>query len=228
VNERTSRRGSAGRAHAWLLGAAAAALLVACSGEESSAHEIPDGEVVTAKDASFHDGSTTDRLGVQMPGAATAGAGAPGGMDMGAGTVPPANDPSQPAPLAWETPAGWTQVAPTMMRVANFQAGSPDVECYVTVLGGMAGGVLANVNRWRDQLGQPPIDASAVSALEQVTQLGEEAVLVEIDGGDQGMIATVGQHGAESVFVKMVGPKEQVFAQKAAFVALCKSLAYRE
>lgn len=69
---------------------------------------------------------------------------------------PPASDPSR----AWTVPAGWTEdPKPRQMRLATYIAPDPagPVEIAVTRFGGRVGGELANVNRWRGQLGLPPI-----------------------------------------------------------------------
>jgi hypothetical protein len=165
-----------------------------------------------------------------MPGAAPMGGAASttaGSGSMAGGEVAPAVDPSRPSPLAWTAPAGWTDVGATSMRLANFQAGDPSVQCYVTVLGGDGGGVLGNVNRWRDQLKLGPIDGAAVAALPRIPQLDTQATLIEIDGATDAMLATISLHGSSAVFVKMLGPKELVLAEKDRFVAFCGSLKFQ-
>ena len=63
------------------------------------------------------------------------------------------------APLTWTTPAGWTEATPTEIRVASFKINQDGKQADVSVipLGGMAGGDDANVNRWRGQVGLPPV-----------------------------------------------------------------------
>ena len=61
--------------------------------------------------------------------------------------------------LTWQTPAGWTEVAPGEMRVASFKvpgAAGQQADVSVVPLPGLAGSDDANVNRWRGQVGQPP------------------------------------------------------------------------
>ena len=60
----------------------------------------------------------------------------------------------------WTAPPGWAEdPAPKQMRLATYIA--PDaagpVEVAVTRFGGRVGGDLANINRWRGQMGLPPI-----------------------------------------------------------------------
>jgi hypothetical protein len=157
-----------------------------------------------------------------MPGAVSAEPG-----DMNAASVPPAADPSTPGRLDYAAPEGWTQLAATSMREVNFLAGDTSVECYVTILGGAGGGPLLNVNRWRDQYGEGPITEAQLETMPRIPQLGSEAVLVELDAGDRGMIGTLSFHEDRSVFVKMIGPPEPVFKERGRFLAFCASLRFR-
>jgi hypothetical protein len=156
---------------------------------------------------------------------------APGGAGFhhppmnGAGADAPAAA-SDAAGFTWTAPAGWTQGPAKQMRLVTFVPNdAPGVECYVTVLGGSAGGVEANVNRWRQQLHLAPLSADAVKALPTVPVLGRPAQLAEIDGGAVGMLGLVCELGQQTVFVKMTGPMDSLRAQRGQFVAFCKSLA---
>jgi hypothetical protein len=127
--------------------------------------------------------------------------------------------------FAWTAPEGWTQGPAKQMRLVTMNpTDAPGVECYVTVLGGAAGGVEANVNRWRQQMRLAPLAADAVAALPTVKVLGKESPMVEIDGGSVGVTGLVCELGQQTVFVKMTGPMEALRAQRERFVAFCKSL----
>ena len=87
---------------------------------------------------------------------------------------------AQRSSFRWRTPEGWQELAPTSLREINLRpAGDPDAECYLTVLPGGAGGVAANVNRWRGQLGEPPLGGQELSSLPAATLLGRPAVLID-------------------------------------------------
>src|SRR5688572_18194483 len=62
--------------------------------------------------------------------------------------------------LTWTAPSTWKAQAPTAMRLASFaiptKAGK-DLDFSVVMLSGEAGGLLANVNRWRGQIQLPPL-----------------------------------------------------------------------
>lgn len=138
-------------------------------------------------------------------------------------------------PLRWTDPEGWTVLPSSPMRDANFEAGDPRVECYVTRLPGDAGGLIANVNRWRKQMGLAPLDEAAVRALDTRPILGAPATVVELEGTFTGMGsepqagtkligAMLSFPGMGTLFVKMVGPIEVVDRERARYEAFCDSL----
>ncbi|MCA8943337.1 MAG: hypothetical protein KDB80_12310 [Planctomycetes bacterium] len=137
--------------------------------------------------------------------------------------------------LAWDAPSNWKQVpSKSSMRLVTFSPKSePEVQCWVIVLASSAGGLANNVNRWRGEMQAPPLDDTAIADLPKIDVLGTEATLVEAYGdytGQSGsveaggMLGLIALTGAESVFVKMVGPADGVRAAKADFVSFCRSL----
>lgn len=150
-------------------------------------------------------------------------------------TAPLATPPARQARLSWTLPAGWASRPGVRMREASFiPAGSKKTECYIIILGGRAGGVTANVNLWRQQVGQGPLTEEAMAALERTPMLGGDGVLVEVKGAFRGkdgkqigeamLLGAIVERASDSVFVKMVGPASEVEPQKENFIALCKSL----
>jgi len=137
----------------------------------------------------------------------------------------------------WVVPEGWTEVAKTAMRIANFRIGDDQqTECYVTILKGTGGGTAMNINRWRGQMGaeNAPLSEDAIQQLPKISMLGKDVPLAEATGTYQGMMGetktgymlmgTICELGEESVFVKMIGPESVVRAQRDKFVAFCGSL----
>lgn len=137
----------------------------------------------------------------------------------------------------WVVPEGWTEIAKTAMRIANFRIGDEQqAECYVTVLKGTGGGTEMNINRWRGQMGteNAPLSPEAIQQLPKISMFGKEVPLAEATGTYQGMMGetktgymlmgTICELGEESVFVKIIGPESVVRAQRDKFVAFCGSL----
>lgn len=98
------------------------------------------------------------------------------------------SDSTQPE---WTLPDGWeVDTEPHQMRVATIKVPlkSKTAELTVTVLprppqsGDDAQYLLANINRWRDQMGQGRISARDLESLEKVEAQGAEVYLVNITG----------------------------------------------
>ena len=137
--------------------------------------------------------------------------------------------------LTWVTPEGWREAPARTMRDVTFNLGPDDTtECYVAQLGGTAGGVLANLNRWRGQMGQASLSNDEFDALERIPMLGSEGVVVVVPGSFKGMageqIEEASLMGAvcplegRVVFVKLIGPSAIVEGAHDQFVSFCKSL----
>ena len=137
--------------------------------------------------------------------------------------------------LKWETPEGWTEVAPASMRQANFLvSGDERAECYLTILSGDGGGVLANVNRWRSQMSLEPTDEETLAGSLRAPFMGTQGLVVDFAGtwsgmsGDQDgqgyrLIGVLAVEQGQAHFLKMIGPDELVAGQKRAFLALAAS-----
>ena len=156
------------------------------------------------------------------------GQGMPGQPPPGmAGDVPP--PPAPDKPMKWTLPKGWTETLVGGMRYATLTApvkGKVDVS--IVVLPGPAGGELANVNRWRGQLGLAPIDEPQLaSGRTGVKSKAGPISLFDFTGEGEKksrMLAGLGMFNGSSWFVKMVGDEGSVAAAKADFVHLLESL----
>ncbi|MBI3297180.1 MAG: hypothetical protein HYZ75_03385 [Elusimicrobia bacterium] len=160
------------------------------------------------------------------PGAAPTAAALPDGhppIGAGMGALPPelvAPATEGPAALAWKAPAGWTEKAAAGMRRATFAvpggAGAADLS--IISLPGDAGGELANVNRWRAQVGLGPWDEAAFKkAAETVASPAGRFIVVDLAGPAQRMLAAMTTRGGETWFFKLVGPDQTVGAARPAF-----------
>lgn len=148
---------------------------------------------------------------------------------------PAAEQPAQPAAapasgLHWNPPASWKRGPDKAMREVTYLAGEQgEVECYVSLLSGEGGGLASNLARWRSQLGQPPLSDEEVAALPRFPMLGVQAVSIEIARaaseaeGPEMVLGVVCLRPGQSVFVKMLGPKASVEAQREAFLQFCRS-----
>lgn len=143
--------------------------------------------------------------------------------------------PHAEAHLSWTAPEGWREAAPRAMREVTFTVGQAgEAECYITRLGGDAGGLVANLSRWCSQFSRPALTQAQIDALPRAEMLGTTVPVLELDGSFEGMNGTVQQeqallgvayiHPEESVFVKFVGPESVVKVERERFLAFVKSI----
>jgi hypothetical protein len=137
----------------------------------------------------------------------------------------------------WTLPAQWTETAPrsTMIFKSFAVSGDAGAKADITVsfLQGEGGGVLANVNRWRGQLGQPQIDQDQLDGvLELVATAEGKATLVDFMGTDAKsgqparLVAAIVPHGEMTWFYKLMGNGKVVGGQKDSFVQFVKTVHY--
>ncbi|MCX6875486.1 MAG: hypothetical protein NTW21_17015 [Verrucomicrobia bacterium] len=127
-------------------------------------------------------------------------------------------------------PAHWKKQPATSMRQASYLVtgdGGATTDISLIILRGAAGGTLDNVNRWRGQLGQAPLDEAALKQSSQTlsTPVGE-AVAVEIEGlapgndaaKDGRMVGVIANKGGDAWFYKMRGNATLTAAEKDNFM----------
>ena len=135
----------------------------------------------------------------------------------------------------WDTPEGWTELAPTQLRAANFLVDAEsNAECYLTILPGMGGGLVDNVNRWRGQIGLAPQSTTEIEALPKRSLFGNPATIIDLQGAYKGMgdnavpgsalLGAILSMPEGMLFVKMTGPAEVVDANRDAFDSFCNTL----
>ena len=155
-------------------------------------------------------------------------------------TGPSGKNPAAPAPsrLTWKLPPGWTESAGGGMSLATFLP--PDwggsERGTLSVMGGTAGGLEANVRRWMKQIGLDSSDEQNVreflkSLKPEKTAGGFDCVLVDFtalsgpaEGGGASMLVGQVSLPGRTAFVKLTGPPDRLAAVRGAFRSLCLSL----
>lgn len=129
------------------------------------------------------------------------------------------------APKWAKLPAGWTVGPANSMRKATWIVTGPagsQAEIAVTVFPGNVGGVTANVNRWRGQIGLPAASAEEIAAAATKLQVGSVAsqrhVMVSSDGAKSVDAVMTSKDGA-TWFFKLNGDTAAVAAQSGPFAA---------
>lgn len=135
----------------------------------------------------------------------------------------------------WTVPAGWKEIPGGQFLIAKFTVGEGKTPTAVNVSmsAGDGGGLLANVNRWRGQLGQSPWSETELQKQASEIALPEgKATVVELSGTDgrTGQAATVVgavvPRGGQTWFYKLMGDAKTVESQKAAFTQFVKEVKY--
>jgi hypothetical protein len=156
-------------------------------------------------------------------------------------SMPPMGNDLPPPPttserLEWTAPSNWEQKAPTPMRYGSFTISGKNGEqadLSVITLAGEAGGSLANINRWRDQLGLPPVSEAQFSKEHiQLKILDANVVLVDFASAQPladkknrtRILAAILPRGSSTWFFKMTGDDALVESQKSSFTQFLKSL----
>lgn len=78
--------------------------------------------------------------------------------------------------LAFEAPEGWTESSGSSLRLASYQIikeGFPPADFSITSFPGDAGGIVANVNRWRMQIGLEKWSEQQVLDAKETIQAGD-------------------------------------------------------
>ncbi len=161
-----------------------------------------------------------------------AGGGGPfagGGGPFAGGGLPPVESTNQgsqqeDSKLDFTKPEGWTAIPPRTFGLAAFSVGEGEKKAEITV--SSAGGeMLANVNRWRGQIGLPSVNDAGLAEITKPTDtLGVKGSYVELVGPEKTILGVAATAGGNQYFVKLTGDNETAAAQKANFEAFVKSL----
>ena len=142
--------------------------------------------------------------------------------------APRVNSGTGPAKPQWEVPRTWQEIPPSQMLLAKFLlTGARDAKAEVTVsvFSGPAGGVVANVNRWRQQLSLP--EMAETDASKQVSSLDVaegKAMLVDLSGQDSKsgrkarLIGVIFPQGGQTWFYKLMGDEAVAEQEKETFL----------
>lgn len=139
----------------------------------------------------------------------------------------PSAEQSKPQ-IEWTLPADWKSTAPSPMRYASFivtgkNGESGDVS--VSSFAGDGGGDLANVNRWRSQIGLQSLnDEELKSLIVPLSSKDAELLSVDMNGPKNRILAGWTRVDGKSWFFKLSGPAGLLESEKASFQAFLQSV----
>ena len=140
--------------------------------------------------------------------------------------------------ISYTVPDGWSEKAPSRMVLASFQAGEPPqtlADMSVSSFPGDVGGQLANINRWRRQVGLGPIDPDAVSGFVTDMEVGglpawQVSFTGPIEASKVGepvrMVVTAVSHEGKTWFFKFMGGESAVAGELDNYQAFLKSVRF--
>ena len=138
-----------------------------------------------------------------------------------------------PAPSAgasaWQPPAGWKEIPASQMLLAKFSVPG-GAEASISAFPGDVGGLLANVNRWRGQIGLGPVDPPALASVTSPLDVGGiKATMVDMTGGDgkTRLVAAVVPRDGKTWFFKLLGDSAVVGREKEAFAKFVQTARYQ-
>ena len=136
----------------------------------------------------------------------------------------------------WEVPSGWKEVPGGQFLVAKFAltgAANAQAAVNVSMSSGDGGGLLANVNRWRGQLGlAPTTEADLAKEAQSLDLPGGKATLADITGQNAStgqatrLLAAVVPQSGKTWFYKLMGDAQVVQAEKEAFLKFVQAVKY--
>lgn len=127
--------------------------------------------------------------------------------------------------LTWTAPAAWTAKPTGPVRKGSYaingDAGAV-ADLAITAFPGDTGGLFANINRWRGQIGLPPIEQAQLDTAVQHLDIGAFHIdfadmLGTANGQPTRLLGAIVPHEGQTWFFKLTGPDALVSAQRAAF-----------
>ncbi|PXA05658.1 hypothetical protein DDZ13_01940 [Coraliomargarita sinensis] len=164
---------------------------------------------------------------VAMPGPA-AEQNVPAAGDSQMRVLPGMEEAAQAAPeLSYQVPDAWEEFPPQSVRKANFRVSDENgsAEIAVTVFPGDVGGQLANINRWRGQIGLDPIDAKSMPQVTRPYSISNHSgILIDLQGAEQSILGGLLSFHGSTWFFKMQGATGTVASQAEAMEAFLSSV----
>ena len=107
-----------------------------------------------------------------------------------------------------------------------------EADLSITAFPGSTGGLLANLNRWRGQLGLAPLAESELETSTVHLDVAElNLVMVDFAGTAAGkptrILGAVVPHGTDTWFFKLMGPDALVATEKPAFLEFLRTIKSR-
>lgn len=129
--------------------------------------------------------------------------------------------------VTYSVPPGWEELTPSGIRKANLRVSDEfgSAELTVLVFPGDVGGQLANINRWREQIGLEAAGPGDLPAFtEAYTISRHRGLYVRLQGGMQSILGGLLPFHGSTWFFKLQGNSQTVMDNEAAMKSFLDSV----
>ena len=139
-------------------------------------------------------------------------------------------------PFTWVGPSGWEEGKTSSMRLASYNvpmAGGETGDFSLVQLGGGAGGTMANINRWRGQVGLEPATPEELAEVAHLhnTEQGQQYLhITQINEANpsSAIIAGIFEQPGYVLFAKLAASRGGVQEAQDSFEAFCNSIVFKD
>jgi len=152
-------------------------------------------------------------------------------------SLPVSNSTSDEGKPKWQVPPAWKETPGGQFLVTKFLVPGPDTTqgaVTVSMSAGDGGGLAANVNRWRGQLGLPPLAQTEIEKQVQSLELASgKAMLIDMSGTDartgqkSHVLGAIVPQTDRTWFYKLMGSDQTVAREKEAFMRFVQTASYQ-
>ena len=132
--------------------------------------------------------------------------------------------------FTWDVPSDWIENEPKQFQIANYSipiSNTDNVLIAISKFGGNAGGIMANVNRWRKQIDLPEIPLSDISkqAKQGTSSIGEYSVykIINSSKSDIAFLCMILPIADGTIFAKMTSDTNGIELLENKFMSFCSS-----
>src|SRR5262249_34136106 len=145
---------------------------------------------------------------------------------------PMAAAPKEPAPIEYKAPEGWAKIPPAIAAIASYEVTSNEQKVTISI-SRAGGGLEANLNRWRGQVGLPQVEGTEIPKMLTKFPVGDHmGAFVELTGKDpktgnpRTILGVMVPDDEEIIFVKLSGDPELAVKERARFEEFAKSVSF--
>ncbi len=133
--------------------------------------------------------------------------------------------------IIYSAPTAWEALEPSGIRKANLKVDSDNGSAEVTILTfpGDVGGTLANINRWREQIGLDPATPETIGQFSEPYEIaGHQGLYIRLKGRSQSVLGAILPFHGNTWFFKMIGDTPIVLANDSTMKQFLNSVRFAD